>query len=179
VGGLVKLSFSLDGEKVVHARLGVAAEVIGDMTPTWDNAAGPWLREHMAKQFDSEGAHGGKSWADYSAEPKYAAFKRAIVGHLDLLRWQKGGPFERLYPSLTKRFDPFSIFIARKDELTFGTKVPYAKRLTKGGVGPFGERYKGRAIIAMTNNQRRDFIRTIQRDMVARVSRQTLRAARV
>ena len=176
---LVTISFSLSGEQQAVARLGLAADVIGDLRPVWRETAHPWLLDHMEQQFGSAGRHGGKPWDGYHSEPKYAAYKRAMVGHLDVLRWQKGGPFEWLYPSLTKRLHHSQVFIAKPSSMAFGTAVPHAKRLTKGGIGPFGERYKGRDIMAMSNGQRRNFIRAIQRDIVSRVSRETLRTARV
>lgn len=103
------------------------------------------LIERMATNFDTAGRSEGNAWASYGAEPKYAAYKMAITGHNDLLRWDKGGRYERLYPSLTDRRDGHHVW--RQDgpmSFTYGTSLPYARGIERDNRGPFGEISPGR-----------------------------------
>lgn len=175
---LLDLRIGVSGEQAVSRKLGLASEVIGDMRDIWDTSVHPFMLAHMRQQFRSDGAHGGKPWADFSNEPKYTAYKIAMVGHLTPLRWQKGGPFERLYPSLVDRTDVDHVWRSKKTSASFGTRVPHAATLNVGGIGPFGEKYKARKIIAMRDEQRKSLISTIQRAIVEQLGADTIRRAR-
>lgn len=176
---LVTISVGVRGEKEVSRQLGLSAEVIGDLRHVFEESALPFMLDHMKKQFATEGAHGGSKWAGYDKEPKYRAYKRASVGHLDILRWDKGGKYERLYPSLTGKGNKFSVRESGRSRFRFGTRVPYATRLTRGGTGPFDEPYPGRRIIRMRNSQKSELVRSIQRGIVSRFGAERLRRARV
>lgn len=156
------------GMVAMSRRLGVLAEAIGDMTPIWRTVVHPWFLEHMKQQFETSGAHGGKPWEGYGAEPKYAAYKQLMVGHLRPLVWEIDG-MERLRPSLVfaEDEDHYAVFTPSRIEL--GTMVPYAARLVHGGTGPFKEPYPGRAILAMSDAQKKKLITLIQRDIQKRI----------
>lgn len=133
--------------------LQASAEALGGFKDIWDEIVHPWFIGHIGARFATEGRYGGNAWAGYSNEPKYALYKKQIAGHFDLLRWEKGGKYERLYPSLTEPNHTFHVYQRDEDSMRVGTSVPYAKDLEKGGVGPFGERYPGRTIISATQRQ--------------------------
>lgn len=145
--------------------MGLMVDVLGDLKPIFDKAIHPLLLDHMRKVFDSQGSYGGVHWADYSNEPKYRAYKKSIVGHLDRLRWQKGGPYEILYPSLTNPSHMTHVWVARAHGFVFGTMLDYARRLSEGGIGPFGEPYPGREVLPFKQKQIADYLREIQREI--------------
>lgn len=141
--------------------LGLAADQISRLNPVWDNVVHPWLLEHLKRQFKTEGERGGAPWADYSGEPKYRAYKKSALGNLRILRWMGGS--ERLFPSLTQRNAPWHIWESWSSGFRFGSSLPYAARLEKGGTGPFGEKYPGRIMLRMTRHQKREMTRAITR----------------
>lgn len=143
--------------------LGVLAAQVGDMSEIWREVAHPFFLEHMKEQFDTEGSHGGRPWEGYEGEPAYAAWKWGIVGHNKILRWELGGPYERLYPSLTDASSPWHHVRITANSFEVGSLVPYSARLQFGGVGPKGEAYPGRAILAMTENQKQSLVVLVQR----------------
>lgn len=175
---LYDLQIGVRGEDVVKRKIGLAFEVLGDLTEVWDDSIHPFMIDHMKSQFKSDGAHGGSPWALYGAEPKYTAYKIALVGHLTPLRWQKGGPFERLFPSLVDRSDRDHVWESSAKGAVFGTSLPYAGDLNAGGIGPFGERYPARKIIAMRQDQKKKMISAIQQAIVQRFGGGAIRAAR-
>lgn len=93
-----------------------------------------------SSMFRTEGSSEDKGWASYASEPKYALYKKAIVGHNDVLRWDKGGEYEQLYPSLTRPNDAHAVW-EQVDSTTFhyGTTAPSAEENMQAGTGPFGE----------------------------------------
>jgi hypothetical protein len=171
---VIRLQVGLKGSEALDRRLSLAEDVVQDLRPTFEEIAHPWLLNHMRRQFATDGAHGGSRWADYSREPKYRAYKKSLVGHTDILRWEKGGR-EQLYPSLTKKGDSLHVWRASHKGIRFGTRVDHAERLTQGGTGPFGEPYPGREIFSLTRRQRSDFVREIQRDIIRRFGRDAFR----
>jgi len=134
--------FIIDGAPRVKAAL----QGLLDNVQDW-RALGPEVHEFfIAKQialFASEGRSENAPWPDYSGqEPKYAAYKRGIVGDAyakRLLRWTPGR--EILYPSLTESRHAQHVWSVQEQRFTFGTRVPYAMNHHKGvGTGPTGER---------------------------------------
>jgi len=98
--------------------------------------------------FDSGGASEGKAWAGYGAEPKYKAWKQAVLGDLTVLRW-KGGKAERLYPSLVDARSPHHVWRTGSDEVAMGTSLRYAERLHRGGTNMFGEPMPARPLVGL------------------------------
>ncbi|QDG49301.1 hypothetical protein FIV42_00690 [Persicimonas caeni] len=135
----------------------------------------PFMLAHSKKQFATEGRHGGRPWADYSQEPLYAAYKLMKVGHLDLLRWQKGGTFEQLYPSLTDPNHDLHIFRVGRTSVSIGSAVDHAYSLTTDTEGPFGEPSPGRDVLAMRPTHGKRLTTNMQRRLKQRLARRGLR----
>lgn len=163
----VKLQLPDVGE--VTKRGQKALDILTDWGAVFETAIAPFMRRHVREVYQSNGRAAGARWSGYGNEPKYAAFKAAILFDGDpsslpstggepggLMRWRdKGEAEERLYPSLRNRTHPDNI--ARVDDLraVWGTSVPYAARLAlKGGTNPFGESYGPRPILSMADQQK-------------------------
>lgn len=174
---LLSLSIGVRGERAVSRRLGLLSSAIGDMTHVFRKSVHPFMIKHSLKQFETAGAHGGEKWPGYENEPKYRGSKKAMVGHLEVLRWERGN--ERLFPSIVARTHPEHVFRSTAKTATFGTRVPYAKRLNEGGIGPFDEKYPPRKIFAMTRGQKKELITTIQRAILEEVGASGIQSARV
>lgn len=141
-------------------------EVLTNFEELYEDAVFPWMLEHTRKVWATQGKAAGEKWADYSNEPKYAAYKASLldfngpddlpVGKVQpggLLRWRPEGD-ERLFPSLTD--DSHSERVENVDgrSAEWGTSVPWAERLAqKGGSGPFGESYPPRPILSLSEPQ--------------------------
>lgn len=151
-----------------QARLKRAKAVVQDLEPTFEAIYHPFLLMHMRDQFASSGAAGGSRWADLSAEPRYAAYKRSIVGNVPVLRWPTAR--EQLYPSLATR-GPSHIERSSERAARFGTDVPHARTLERGGVGPFGERYPARKILVLGTNRSAELYSLLKQDVMARIER--------
>jgi phage gpG-like protein len=139
------------GERVERALQGLL-----DNVEDW-RALGPEVHEFfIAKQiklFATEGTSEGIKWPDYSGqEPKYAVYKREMVGEAyadRLLRWMPGR--EILYPSLVSSRHAQHVWDVQQQRFTFGTRVPYAMNHQKGvGTGPTGERIAQRKIAVLS-----------------------------
>lgn len=128
----------------------------------------PWIVEFVRLQFGTQGAHGASGrWADYSGEPKYRAYKQAMVGHLKLLRWEIGGEYEQLYPSLVNPGHSLNNTEIEDDRFLYETLVPHAPDVASDTIGPFGEPSPARPPIAVGAQQRTDLFRDIRRDMLS------------
>lgn len=175
---MFRLEIGTGDIKEMSRVIGLAKKVIGSLKHEWVNVVHPYLIEHWEDMFATEGSHANTPWAGYEGEPQYAAYKISAVGHLDLLRWEKGGRFERLYPSLVEKRHGHHRFTARESTMKAGTTVPYAGRLIEGGEGPFGEPSPGRNFMAMTAAQKSELTSKIQRSIVQRLDADVLREAK-
>ena len=121
-------------EKGVEEVLGVLRG-FEERTKRWERTA-PRLHRFMLRRaedlFRTQGASEGVKWPGYSGEPKYTAYKKAHGVPLARLRWE-GGDKERLYPSMTRAQHPEHVFRRTPKGISFGTRVPYARRLHEGG----------------------------------------------
>ena len=166
----VSVGVTGDGSAAFDRILGVAADVVGDMKPIFDRVVRPYVLRHLDQQFNTLGSHGGKPWESLDGEPKYRAWKAAVVGE-DLARkvlwWSKDG--ERLRPSLVDPQHGEQVWESSSTRAYFGTSVPYAADLVRGGTNPFGERYPGREIFGMTQSQRKELVTLMQREIVKQV----------
>lgn len=147
------ITVQTEGGRPFQAKLQVSAEVLGDLSEMFDEVVHPWMINHVRTQFETSGRHGGAAWEGYGNEPKYKAFKRRVVGRLELLRWAPDEGKERLYPSLVNTGHPDHVWQRDNHSARFGTSVPYASDLEEGGVGPFDERYPGRPILTFKKSQ--------------------------
>lgn len=126
----------------------------------------PFVLNYTKKNFQMQGRLGGQSW-NYNTEPQYSAYKFAMTGHREVLRWEKGGKYEKLYPSLTQPGHEFHHFVMTPLGVQVGSTLPYAASLASGGINPFGEPYPGRNPMRMGMGTRKQLISTI-RDHIRR-----------
>lgn len=181
---MIRLQIGAGNVNQLDTMLGLAEEIVGDLQFEWESVLKPWFLDHMEEQYETQGAHGGEPWADYSSEPQYAAMKSSVFeqanvgGSIDnfILRWVPGS--ERLKPSLTESSHPNFVFRTSDLEAEIGTNVPYAERLIEGGTGPFGEPYPGRDMLAMTDAQLSTLFTEIQRGIQDRIGTEAFREAR-
>ena len=166
----VSIGETAGGAAAFERWLGLAADVVGDMKPIFDTVVRPFVLEHLEKQFETLGAHGGKPWASLASEPVYMAQKRAMLG-AELAKkplwWSPDR--ERLRPSLVLPGHKDQRWESSATRAYFGTAVPYASSLINGGIGPYGERYPGRAIFSMSQAQRKGLVTLIQRAVIKSV----------
>jgi phage gpG-like protein len=107
----------------------------------------------------SRGASEGHRIRGYGSEPKYKAYKKAlmragIITGIDLLRF-RGASKERLYPSLTRKSHPEHVYrVSRRWTMDVGTKVPYASSIWDGGTNKFGERQPERPFLKIGRRTR-------------------------
>lgn len=169
---MLELTIGGGGDGAVFSRVfDVLAEAVGDMSDVWEEVVLPWALEHFARQFETAGAHGGRPWQGYGAEPKYAQAKREIVGHNILLRWEIGGD-EFLYPSLTNRSDPNFYFRAGAHHMSIGTMVEHAADIERHTRGPWwsgSEPSPPRYIMVATDEQKRVLTTRIHRHLYAKI----------
>lgn len=162
---IIEIQVPGDDVQDVRRALSVRAAAI-DTERIFKETVQPWVIDFVERQFRTDGAHGtGGRWADYSGEPKYRSYKMAIVGHLDLLRWEKGGKFEQLYPSLTDTGHPDNISDIQGSRFTFGTSVPHASDVARHTEGPFGEPSPAREPLAIGPDQRTELFTEVSRDI--------------
>lgn len=128
------------------------------------------MLQYAREQFRTSGRAGGQPWADYSGEPKYKAYKAAIGADPRPLRWRPGS-MERLQPSLTDPRDPAHLWRVAGEAVTFGSSLPYAARIERGGVNQFGERAPPRRILPDSPGLRRAITLAVQRDLSKRITR--------
>ncbi|NRA56925.1 MAG: hypothetical protein HRU13_02230 [Phycisphaerales bacterium] len=110
-----------------------------------------FFRARAERNFRTEGAFEGKKWAAYEREPRYRAFKIALTGGENLLRWPGS---DRIYKSLTQPSSE-NVFRIHNKKIRFGSRVPWARSIREGGTNPFGERFPGRAITTLGRPGRR------------------------
>lgn len=132
---MVKLSLKEIAQRIDK---GITQQVRGDLQA--------FFMYQYKISFDTQGRAQDERWTDYRREPKYEAFKKAITGEVKVLRW-KGS--DRLYRALTSRGSSDQVFIVSQEGATFGTSLPYADDLMRGGVGPFGEKFPARKFMAL------------------------------
>ncbi|MFB6374631.1 MAG: hypothetical protein ABEN55_16255 [Bradymonadaceae bacterium] len=174
---MIEMSLGVgDGLQAFRRQIGLMKDVVDSWRPIWTDVVHPWLLEHMRKQFETEGRHGGKPWAGYQNEPIYAEYRARLIGDVKILSWEKGNM--RLRPSFTDKSHPEHYFRATDRAVTIGSSVPYANDLNQGGVGPFDERYPPRIIMAMKKRQKKRLVTKIQRKVQEIAGKDALRGGR-
>jgi hypothetical protein len=167
---MVRLTIGGSGVAAFDRILGIAEEVVGDMRPIWDAVVRPFVFEHMKLQFDTLGAHGGEPWESLDNEPKYKAYKKALLGESlanKVLWWDENGA--RLRPSLVEPGHQDQVYISSPKKFQFGTRVEHTGSLIEGGIGPFGEKYPGRNIFRISQSDRKRLVTLIQRAIIDQV----------
>lgn len=142
-----------------------AREVLLDTEALYNDRVHPWMLGFVEKVYDTQGAPTGTKWDDYSDEPKYEAYKSALLGEEQgdlpvgsnkpggLMRWSDRADYgsERLYPSLTEPSDQDHFWNVSGTEADFGTSVGHAHSAAEEQTeGPRGEPSPPRPILRMT-----------------------------
>lgn len=139
----------IKGAREEIARLQRASELLSDLTWLYNQVSHLWWIDHLKEQLQTQGAHGGDPW-DFAGEERYAAFKRAAVGHDDVFRWEAGR--EQIVPSLTDPDDPFHEWSVGPMGYSIASGAPNAD-VFEGGIGPFGEPFPPRDPFRTTEDQ--------------------------
>lgn len=166
----MKLTIGGPGVAAFDRILGIAEDIVGDMRPIWDSVVRPFVFEHMKLQFDTLGGHGGEPWKSLDGEPKYKAYKKALLGESlanKVLWWSDEGA--RLRPSLVVPGHAEQEYLSDRGKFFFGTRVEHAASLIEGGVGPFGESFPARNIFRISQSDRKRLVTLIQREIVQQV----------
>lgn len=168
--GLIKITVAPRGAIQRFARTIASAErVVGDLGPSFEQVFHPFMLSHMRDVFRSGGAAAGATWRGYEGEPRYGAFKAAVLGQArpQPLRWQPGRQ-ERLFPSLTEEGGAH-VHVTGKSAARFGTEIPYAARLERGGTNQFGEPSPARVFLRLDATRSAQLAELLKDDILARV----------
>lgn len=150
-----KINLIVEGATEVSKKIGDIKDRALDWRPISEEIH-DLLIDRMDQNFQTEGRSEGNPWAGYSQEPKYAAYKRAITGHNQILRWQKNGKYEELYPSLTQKGHGSHVWKWNSPRsVKYGTTARNAASVQRAGIGPFGERSPERDFIGQGRTTRR------------------------
>lgn len=152
---MIRFQAELLGVPVLDRAFNRIDQFISDFRPVWPSVATEFYQIEE-EQFQSEGGIGlsGK-WAPLS--PAYKKFKEIHFPGQPILRRDNA-----LYESLTSSDALDSIFIPEKDQLTIGSKAPYARAHQKG-LG----RMPARPPISMSEAQKHRIQKAIQKELVA------------
>lgn len=115
-------------------------DITDNLAPTFE-AVHPYLLMHQARQFATEGKHGGDPWV--------------------LLYFPVRAMQALLQPSLTEPGHQDHVFLTERDQLRFGTSSQWARRL----FDPSDERER---IFAMSSRQKKNFLKLILQDLEQR-----------
>lgn len=149
----MRLVLDIAGDKQVERELLRVAGDVGDVSPALNRIVDLWIDE-TGQQFDTQGFHGSGGWAPLT--PGYAAEKAK--------RFPGRGILHRtfaLQQSLTDRGDPNMIVQIGRDELAWGTKVPYATFHQLGT-----RRMPRRRPVELTERARQQTVRILQRFII-------------
>lgn len=124
------------------------------------------ILQFAKNQFVSSGAYGGKPWAFYGGEPKYAAYKQALGAELMPLRWTAS--MQRVYPALTNPNHSDHKWLKTNNSVKLDITIPYLARIEQGGTNQFGETFPAREIFPTDN-------RRLTEDVLAKVKQEFYR----
>lgn len=166
VGGMMGLTFEIEGVPQMARVLGVTFAKVKNLTPVWDEIADNFVKGEK-RLFSREGTAPG--WSQWAAVDKvYAAWKQAAGFGSKILTRTK-----RLGRSLSNRSDKDFIFKAGKKGMEIGTRVLYAKYHQRGvrgaSLGRSGATTGGlakREPIRISSSQRKQWVHLIQKFLV-------------
>ena len=151
--------------------LKILQEIVADVRPTLNAVVYPYMRMHVEENFRTLGRHGGGGGWDFSGEPKYQAYKRAILDEpwASMPLWWSPGRAQ-LIPSLTDPGHKDGFFRLTRNSIIFGTLHPNGEALLgTGGIGPFGERFPARDPFQMTPWQEAELKDLVEHDLGRRL----------
>lgn len=146
-----RFTFSVYGEAQVDRTLARFADNVQDATPAWEALAVKFQRAER-RQFATEGAYASGGWPALS--PRYAAWKARHYPGKPIL--EREG---HLKASLTER--PFGVEVIEPGYMVLGSDVDYGAYHQRGGPN-----LPQRRPVELTEAQRRDWVRLIQRFIV-------------
>ena len=146
------LEFGVAGEKQIRRGLSRFGDQVKDLSEPFREIVKAF-HEGMGKQFETQGAYGSGGWQALS--PDYAARKAVEYPSAGIL--VRSG---LLSESLTGR-NPWAIENVEPLRLEVGTKIPYGLYHQKGT-----SRMPARRLIDLTEEQKREWMRIIQRYLV-------------
>lgn len=134
-------------------RLQRELDEMGERARGWTDTAPrvhDFLLTRQRELWETQGASEAKPWP--GLPPKWAALKKALGVDPRPLRWEPGVR-ERLFPSLTDPRHRLHVFeVVNREEVRFGTAVPYASRHDQGqGKNPFGETIRERPLATLSD----------------------------
>lgn len=144
----VRLKFDFLGDTQLDRTLARFEEAPQDARPLWDALADRFVTSARS-QFRTEGAYASGGWAPLS--PAYGAWKARHYPGAGILH--RDGDLER---SVTSR--PIDVEVIEPGFMVLGTGVEYATYHQHGT-----DRMPQRRIIELTENQRREWVRLMQR----------------
>lgn len=144
----------IQGVEVLNRAFNRIEEHISDFRNIWPRVAQEFYAIEE-EQFASEGAHGASGkWAPLS--PAYKRWKEIHFPGEPILKLE-----HFLYPSLTRADAPDSIFRMDAQEMTLGSRTPYATAHQRGT-----GRMPARPPISLTEADKRRIQKSIQRGLV-------------
>lgn len=146
-----RFTFSVYGDTQVDRTLARFADNVADATPVWEALAAKFQAAER-RQFATEGRYASGGWPALS--PKYAAWKARHYPGKPIL--EREG---HLKASLTER--PFGVEAIEPGYMVLGSDVSYGAYHQKGS-----GRLPQRRPVELTEAQRRDWVRLIQRFIV-------------
>lgn len=155
----VALSVRVDGDQEVARILTGVRRDVQDWRPAWKTLEGDF-RGVIEKQFESEGARSGQAWQPLS--PAYSVQKVSTWGPQPIL--VASGD---LKSSLTTK-GPGNFQIVEKQSLGIGTDISYAKYHQSRAART---RLARRPFIAPTEDDKRGWVRILQRHIFRKVRR--------
>lgn len=148
----MRVLFEVAGDRQVNRELLRIGRYAGDATPAFA-AIGDYLIEETKLQFATQGGHASGGWRPL--KPVTLDRKRRLGLRLAIL--QETGA---LLDSLTQKGDANMLFEPSRDQLLFGSKLPYAE--VHQNPKP-GNPLPRRRPIELTEQARRNVVRVLQR----------------
>ncbi|MFZ9311565.1 MAG: phage virion morphogenesis protein [Arenimonas sp.] len=149
----LRITFTIEGEAQFDRALSRFGDGVSDLRPAWSGVAGV-LRQHMTRQFASEGSHGqAGGWKPLSK--RYAKWKAKKFPGRPIL--EATGKMKRSLTGVTGD----TVLVMQPLIFGIGTKRKYASYHQRGG-----GRLPQRKIIDLTEADKRDVARAIQRALV-------------
>lgn len=151
---MIKFVGEVHGAEVLNRAFNRVEEHISDLRPVWPAVAAEFYAIEE-EQFESEGAHGASGkWKPLS--PAYKKWKELNHPGESILKL-----FHPLYESLTRHDAPDSIYRLDPQEMTLGSKTPYAS-----------VHQRTRPPISLTEADKRRLQKAIQQGLVPFIRRQ-------
>lgn len=151
---MIRFTATIDGVEMLDRAFNRIDQFISDFRNVWPSVATEFYQIEE-EQFETQGAAGASGqWAPLS--PAYKRWKEIHFPGEPILKLE-----HPLYESLTSPDALDSIFRPQPDELTIGTKVPYARaHQTGAGFMP------ARPPISMSETHKRRIQKAIQKELV-------------